>query len=294
MHETTVPGTRPRARRRSVRTGLVLVVGAALALSACSNSKNGGKASASKATAGDQAAFGAIAKATTPTGQPLTTARQIVYTAELRVRVARVGPASTRAGSIVDAAGGYLFSQNSNLTGHTEATLVFKVPPTQFERVLDRFAALGTPLAKNVNASDVTDQVVDLEGRLDSATTSAARLRSLLADAKNVPDVVAIEHELAARESEVESLQGQLRLVKNQVQLATVTLALTTKAPQHKTSVPGFTRSLSAGWTAFGNVAKVTLAAVGAALPFGVFAGLAAAIVLVVRRRRRSARVIAP
>lgn len=300
MHEAMQGGRSSRGRVRSGRTcfaGFALLVGAALALSACSRSQ-GSKASTAGGATGTspsgQKAAGVIAEDKLPKPTPLATRRQIIYTADLHVRVARVSPASARAVTIVESTGGYLFSQDANLSDQADETLVFKVPPEPFARVLDRLSGLGTPLAKNIAANDVTDRVVDLEGRLKTATASATRLRSLLAGAQNVPDVVAIEHELATRESEVESLQGQLRLVQNQVQLATVTLVLTTKAAPHKADIPGFTKAFSSGWKAFADAAKVTVAVVGAVLPFAAFAGVAAVIVLVLRRRRRAARLVAP
>jgi hypothetical protein len=294
MPETMRGGRSPRGRVGSSRLGFVLLVVAVIALSACSNSQNS-KASgaASSQTAPARNAATAGANANLPKGQPLTTPRQIVYTADLNVRVTDVGPASTRAVSIVESTGGYVFSQDANLTDRAETTLVFKVPPDQFSRVLDRLADLGTPLEKNLSASDVTDQVVDLEGRLKTATASATRLRALLSGAGNVPDIVAIEHELATRESEVESLQGQLRLVQSRVQLATVTLVLTTKAP-HEAGIPGFSKALSNGWKAFANTGRVTLAVIGAALPFAALAGFIAMIAVIARRRRRPASLQTP
>jgi hypothetical protein len=251
--------------------------------------------SATTSPARDQAG-GANAKSASLKGQPLTAPQQIIYTADLSVRVAKIDPASNRAVSIVTDTGGYLFSQEANLSGRTDSTLVFKVPPKQFFPVLTRLAALGTPLEKRVSTTDVTDQVVDLEGRLATARASTVRLRGLLAGATNVPDIVAVENELTTRESQVETLQGQLRVVKNRVQLATITLALTTKAPpakSKKTKIPGFTNALSGGWTAFANTGRVALAGVGATLPFLALAAFAAVIALAMRRRR-SARVQTP
>jgi hypothetical protein len=267
-----------------------MVVAAGIVLGACSHGASDKGASASLATApgGNSAASKSVIAGTkVPKGQALTASREIVYTGHLQVRVNDVVAASDRAVTIVGGTGGFLFSQDANLQGHTDETLVFKVPPTQFATALDRLAALGTPLEKQIGTIDVTDQVVDLEGRLRTATASAARLRALFAGAQNVPAIVAIENELATRESEVESLQGQLRLVKNQVQLATITLALTTKTPPHKTTTPSFTRALSTGWTAFVDTAKVIVAVIGTTLPFLLLAAAVAAIVMAVRRRRR-------
>ncbi len=297
MDDTTVAGSEPRVRKPSMRVAAALALGAAITLGACSNGGNTGASSkaASSATSFSPRASDAIAKSSAPKGQPLSVPREVIYTADLQVRVAQVSPATARAVAIVDGAGGYLFSQDANLTGHTDATLVFKVPPVRFTGVLDRLAALGTPLAKNVNANDVTAQVVDLRGRIKTAGTSVARLRNLLASAQNVPDVVAIENGLTARESELESLQGQLQVVTSQVQLATVTVVLTTNAPQkHHTSIPGFTSALSGGWTAFSSAAKVIVAGIGAVLPFAAFAALACGAIVMARRRRRSTRLVAP
>lgn len=275
------------------RIGFAVLVGSALALSACSGSpgnSSGGKASRATSPSGaGAAAEEAAAK------RPLTTPQQVVYTATLNVRVGKVSPAAAQAQKIVDAAGGYVFSQDANLSGAADATLVFKVPPDAFSRVLDRLADLGKPLSRNLNAEDVTDQVVDLEGRLKTATASAARLRSLLANAANVPDIVAIEKELATRESEVESLDGRLRVVRNRVQLATVTLVLTSKAPTKTADgIPGFTEALSSGWNAFANTGRAALAVIGATLPFIVLGALITGIVLALRRRRHPAPVQAP
>jgi hypothetical protein len=299
MDDTTAAaGNGSSARRRNIRVVVVvaLALGTATALGACSNgASNKGSSSAASATSFSPRANDAIAKSGAPKGRPLSVPREVIYTADLQVRVDRLSPATARAVAIVDGAGGYLFSEDASLTGHTDATLVFKVPPARFTSTLGQLAALGTPLAKNVNANDVTAQVVDLRGRIKTAATSVARLRNLLATAQNVPDVVAIENGLTARESELESLQGQLQVVTSQVQLATVTVVLTTSAPRpHHAGIPGFASAVGGGWDAFANTAKVAAAVVGAVLPFAVFAGLAGGAIVVVRRRRRSTRLVAP
>jgi len=55
--------------------------------------------------------------------------RQIVYTADLTVRVGAVGRATTDAVGIASDAGGLVFAQSSDLQGRKEARLTLKVPP---------------------------------------------------------------------------------------------------------------------------------------------------------------------
>src|SRR5829696_3759327 len=152
--------------------------------------------------------------------------RSVIRTAELRVEVDDVPGASERALAVVEAAGGFLSGQRSDLSRDANAVLTFKVPPDAFLDALGDLADLGDLVERRVGSDDVTEQVVDLEGRLAATTASVDRLRALLADAADVPQVVAVEGELARREGELESLTGQLRSLRASVDLATVTVTL--------------------------------------------------------------------
>ena len=85
---------------------------------------------------------------------------------------------------------------------------------------------------------------------------------------------------LAKREGEIESLQGRLRVLSSQVDLATIDLRLTERADA---SVPAFAAALRAGWSAFLITARAGAAAAGLLLPF---APVALAGWWVVRRRQ--------
>ena len=174
-----------------------------------------------------------------------------------------------------------MFAQTSE---RREARLTLKVPPASFEPVIAGLGDLGSALKRQSKAQDVTDQVVDVEGRLRTALASADRLRSLLGDARSTGDIVGVESELAKRESEIESLQGRLRLLSSQVDLATINLRLTERGDlQVKAEVPAFAKALRAGWSVLGVVARAGVATAGFVLPF---APLGLAGWWAVRRRR--------
>ena len=216
--------------------------------------------------------------------QPGDVDRQVISTADLVVRVGKVGDATRRAQQITHDAGGLVFALDSNLDGGTQARVTLKVPPDRFDGVVDTLAALGRALQRQVKAQDVTEDVVDLSGRLKSATASADRLRGLLGQAKSAADVVALEGELAKRESDIESMQGKLRVLSSQVELATINLRLTERSDlQVSDNIPSFARSLHAGWVVFVNIGLAIVVAVGFALPF---TPVALAVLWWVRRRR--------
>ena len=223
--------------------------------------------------------------------------REIIRTATLEVGTEDVVAASEAAVRVAVEAGGFLASSDSDLEGDTRATLVLRVPPDRFFDVLDDLADLGDLESRQVGSEDVTAQVVDLEGRLAAVRASVERLRALVAQAADVPQIVAIEGELARREGELESLTGQLRALGEQVDLATVTLVLDEPAAAEVSDdIPGFVPGLRTGVVALANVTSAASTALGFLLPFVVPAALvwfgARWIRRVLQRRRAPLPVI--
>jgi hypothetical protein len=215
--------------------------------------------------------------------------RSVIRTASLRVATGDVEDTAADALGIVEAAGGFLSSASSDLVGDQSATLVYRVPPPELLATLEALAGLGELEQREIGSQDVTEQVVDLEGRLAAVRASVERLRGLIADAADVPQIVAVESELAAREGELESLTGQLRSLRGQVDLATVTLQLREPGDvEVSDDIPGFGDGLETGLVAFVNIGKGALAVLGFLLPFALaLAVVGVPVVWFVRRRRR-------
>lgn len=284
---------RPRGVRRLVVIGALVVV---LAAGCATGGRNDDTAETARgAVAGDADTGGGgegESAAAEPAGaldpgavvrsaaQLAGAERSVIRTAELRVEVEDVPGASERALAVVEAAGGFLSGQRSDLSGDVRAVLTFKVPPDAFLDVLGDLAGLGELAERRVGSDDVTEQVVDLEGRLAATTASVDRLRALLADAADVPQVVAVEGELARREGELESLTGQLRTLRESVDLAAVTLTLTPPpgAPGRPDADddPTFADGFRTGGRALAAVARAGATALGFALPFLAVAAVVA------------------
>jgi hypothetical protein len=149
---------------------------------------------------------------------------------------------------------------------------------------------LGDVSEQDVQATDVTAEVVDLESRIASLRASVDRVRALLGEAGSVDQLAVVEGELTGRETELEALLGQQRVLADQVALGTLTVHLSEdERPAPSEGGPGFTDGLRRGWVAFVDGGRLLLAAAGFLLPFAV---LAAPLALLVRwwmRRRQPA-----
>ncbi|HYB15217.1 MAG TPA: DUF4349 domain-containing protein [Streptosporangiaceae bacterium] len=319
--------------RRSVRTGRTRTGAAALAiggvmlagglfLAGCS----GGSASSSgsSATSGPGArsvpgaAFAApvpSAAASGPAGQPAsgrTTARlapasDIIYTAQLTVRVANVGTAAARATQTAEDVGGYVSNENSSANpdrpSEATATVQLKIPVTSYPATLGQLASgLGTQLSLQEQAQDVTEQVADVNSQVTSFQAAIAQLRALLSHAGSIGDLLSVQNQINDEESALEALQAQQRALSHETTYATVTLTIlgpeAKPAAHHPKAPPSLAGGLGAGWHALRVTVSWILAFIGAVAPFAAVAALGGFVVYRGRRwlirRRPAARPASP
>ncbi|HWB89122.1 MAG TPA: DUF4349 domain-containing protein [Acidimicrobiia bacterium] len=163
----------------------------------------------------------------TPVVLPSDFGRDIIYTADVAVAVTDVASAGEEASRAISGLGGFLFAQRTVGSPEPMSILTFKIQPESFQQALSRIGEIGEVRSQTVSADDVTERVVDLESRINTAAASVERLRSLLANASDIETIVELENELLARETELEGLRGSLRTLQEQVSLATIVLTLT-------------------------------------------------------------------
>lgn len=176
--------------------------------------------------------------------------RDIIFTADLTVAVPDVATAGEDATQMIQSLGGFLFGQRTTGAPESTSVLTFKVQPQDFPEALSRLGTIGELRTQNVTADDVTERIVDLESRINTATTSVERLRGLLAGATDIKTIVDLENQLLERETQLETLRGQLRTLQDQVGLATIVLTLTEAASRPEvdlavTAYPGHDDGLS-------------------------------------------------
>ncbi|WP_044385031.1 DUF4349 domain-containing protein [Streptomyces cyaneogriseus] len=288
--------------RRSVRPGRSLaglLLAAALALTGCSAggedsagaAADAGEEAASQADGRGGGAYGGDAsgaKASAP--QKLTTNR-IIRTASLTVQVDSVPKALDAARAEAESAGGYVGNETTTRDedGRERTRVVLRVPVERYDSVLAGLEGAGKLLERSAKAEDVTDQVVDVESRIESQRASVARVRALMDQATRLSDVVTLEGELSSRQAELEALLARQASLKDRTTLATITLSLTeTPVTQsEREDDPGFLDALAGGWDAFVTMLRGLAVALGAVLPFAAVAALLVLLWLRVVRPRR-------
>lgn len=152
------------------------------------------------------------------TGAAGVAERMLIQRGQLRLEVARPAEALREFVARVGECGGFLQSQQGS-------TVVVRVPAPRFDELFAAGRAMGRVLAESREASDVTEEFLDLGIRIDNARKARDRLLALLARAERVEDVLKIEAELRRLTEEIERMEGRSRFLADQVAMATLQVA---------------------------------------------------------------------
>jgi Domain of unknown function (DUF4349) len=224
--------------------------------------------------------------ATLPT---VTTERQIIKTGYVSMQVDDVTASAFDVHALIKKRNGLVSSEDTQSSGDmTYSNITAQIPAADLDAFIADVSALGTVTSINVNAQDVTTQVVDLDARIKALKTSIDRLTQLLAEASRIEDLLAIETQLSQRQAELDALTAQRTWLGDQVAMSTVTVSLSPVTQIADVDAPGFLSGLQSGWSAFLSLIMVAVTAVGFLLPFLlVLALLAIPVTLVIVRQAR-------
>ncbi|MET7395091.1 DUF4349 domain-containing protein [Dactylosporangium sp. NPDC005572] len=217
--------------------------------------------------------------------------RAIIYSGTMTVRVDDVDAAAQRAIAYVTGAGGFVGGDNRRHDDRrSQGTLTLRVPAAKFSATLDQLKGLGDEEDRQISAQDVTDQLVDVESRLQTAQASVDRIRALLARAQTISEITALESELSRRESDLESLQARKRKLDGLTALSTITLVLLGPEAAVDKEELGIGVGLRNGWSAFLTSARVALTVLGWLLPWLLVLGAPIYLLVWLLRRFRPKR----
>jgi len=174
-------------------------------------------------------------------------------------------------------------------TDKGSATLTLRIPTERLTATLDELRELGSVEEVSLNSNDVTMVTQDLDARITALTASVDRLLVLLANASDTDTLIMLETTISDRQAQLESLESERRYYADQVSLSTVTLNLVSEFNAPAEEPDTFLSGLIAGWNAFVGFFAGLLVALGVLLPWLVFAGIVAAVVILIVRRRKRA-----
>lgn len=198
-------------------------------------------------------------------GQPLTemstatmqaAKRHVIRNGSIGLRVESVEKAEKQISAMVGKGGGYVETTTSSDLGGGNPTIdmTVRVPSIGFEESLATLAALGHVTSKQVDAKDVTAEIVDLGARIKTLTAKEETFREMLKSSRNINDVMSLQDRLTEVRTEIERMDAQRKSLSELASLSTIRIHLTQNAtvPTVAAADPNwFAQSFGSATTAF-------------------------------------------
>lgn len=164
-----------------------------------------------------------------PLAKPISSVeKKLVRTAYIEIKVENYKTAHTALSGLLQKYKAEISNEAQNRTSDGyRYNFQIRVLPADFDGFLAEIETIASFVySKNIQVADVTKQYVDLETRVAAKRAVLAQYRELLKGAKTVTDVLAVSEKLNEITEEMESNEAQLRVLKDQVQLCTIDLAI--------------------------------------------------------------------
>jgi len=150
----------------------------------------------------------------------------------------------------VDAYKGYVSSdQEFKTPERISNTVIIRIPSDNFDNLLkDATQGVEKFESKEINVQDVTEEFLDVQARLKTKKELETRYLDILKQAKTVTEILEIEQQIGQLRSEIESIEGRLTYLQNQVSFSTLTMTFYESIPNQTAFGQKFKNGFRNGW----------------------------------------------
>ncbi len=126
--------------------------------------------------------------------------------------------------------GGYMV--NTNLTNPQDApssSVVIRIPSKNMETALNIFKEQAIKVvSETLSGTDVTDQYVDNQAKLDTLNRTKAKFDDMLSKTTNVTEILNIQREIINLQSQIDAIKGSQQYLEKTAEMAKLTVYLST------------------------------------------------------------------
>lgn len=179
--------------------------------------------------------------------------RQLIKRGRIRFQTNSIKKTKATISKAIQEHSAYVSKENQHQSGdNTEYSIELRVPAAQFDSLLKAISATAKKVDyQNIDVDDVTEEFIDVESRIKTKKELEERYKGLLPKAKNVEEILRIERELGTLRSDIESFEGRLNYLKNQVSLSTLNVVFYENTTSDFNFFGKIGRSFQMGWKAF-------------------------------------------
>jgi hypothetical protein len=154
--------------------------------------------------------------------------KKIIKDGDITIQTNDIGIAKQGFDSLVKSLNGYYEQENLEKNYHKITyRLTIRVPANNFEKMLSSIEQKKDEIkSKNIRARDITEEFVDLTTRLSNKRNYLKQYTVLLSKATKSSEILEIQEKIRKLQEEIESAEGRLRYLNDQVTFSTLNVNL--------------------------------------------------------------------
>lgn len=166
--------------------------------------------------------------------QPLYGERKLIKSGYIHFETDSIATTREQILNAMEKYKGYLSSdQENSYYGRISSTLTIRIPAEHVDSFLsDSLYGVKKFDTKNISVQDVTEEFLDVETRIHTKKEIESRYLEILKQATTVTDILAVERELGTLRADIESMEGRLNYLKNQINLSTLHITFYQEIPE--------------------------------------------------------------
>ena len=152
------------------------------------------------------------------------TEQKLIKNGDISFEVKNIKNTKTFLQKVISKHKGYISSEKiEDYRINPTEILTVRVPNSNFDNIINNIGLqVGEFDSKRIDIEDVTADFVDIEARLKNKKQLEGKYQELLAKANNMTDILKIEKDISLIREDIESTEGRLRYLNNQVGYSTL------------------------------------------------------------------------
>ena len=163
-----------------------------------------------------------------PSGSDVILERQLIKEGSLDFETPDIMETRQHIETLVQKYKAYISQEDERTTAsRIYQDITVRIPKTHFDSFLSELSGdIKKFDNKSVTVQDVTEEFVDITARLSVKKETEQGYLRLLNQAKTIKDILDIQNELQDIRSDIESIEGRLRYLKNSVNFSTLHISM--------------------------------------------------------------------
>ncbi|RRD71008.1 DUF4349 domain-containing protein [Tannerella forsythia] len=157
---------------------------------------------------------------------PVSYERKLTKTGVLRFETSDAKKTHAAIQHAVTETKGYVSNDNRNeYHDRVSYTVIVRVPAENFDTLLGKISSGADKIVyKHIEVLDVTQEYIDLDTRIKTKKELENRYQELLKRAHTIDEILKIEEQIGILRADIESAEGRLRYLTNQLTFSTLTV----------------------------------------------------------------------